>query len=349
MASGSVISFSRSPSITSEKLDGQNYLSWSAAVEMWFLGQGHHDHLEKDGSHVPQEKAEQWKQANFQLCALLWQFMEPRLLMSLRAFKTCHSFWKRTQNIYANDIQCLYDLADKLASLKMTNHDMISFMNEAQSAVEDLRMFLEVDASDEMKKLDKYYMVMILRAIHPDFNHIRDLLLTSYEVPSMDTLIQRMIRVPKVPTLEIQESHARVESSVMAATRGRGGHGPRGAGRGGRGRPQCTYCKRMGHTQENCYSLHGFPSKTANVSQADTTESKFTEDEYQEYLRLKSSSLTQSSQAPSTLTACISQSIESHNSWVIDSGASDHISGNTYLFSTISFQDKPPSLHIMIA
>ena len=156
MASGSVISFSGSPSITSEKLDGQNYLSWSAAVEMWFLGQGHHDHLEKDESHLLEEKAEQWKQADFQLCALLWQSVESRLLMSLRAFKTCHSFWKRTQNIYANDIQRLYDSADKLASLKMTNHDMISFMNEAQSAVEDLRMFLEVDASDAMKKkLDK--------------------------------------------------------------------------------------------------------------------------------------------------------------------------------------------------
>ena len=88
MAFGSVISFSGSPSITSEKLDGQNYLSWSAVVEMWFLGQGHHNHLEKDGSHVPQEKAKQWKQADFQLCALLWQSVEPRLLMSLRDRKS---------------------------------------------------------------------------------------------------------------------------------------------------------------------------------------------------------------------------------------------------------------------
>jgi len=32
---------------------------------MWFLGQGHHDHLEKDGSLVSAEKAEQWKQAYF--------------------------------------------------------------------------------------------------------------------------------------------------------------------------------------------------------------------------------------------------------------------------------------------
>jgi len=169
-------------------------------------------------------------------CALLWQSVEPRLLMSLRAFKTCHSFWKRAQNIYANDIQCLYDSANKLASLKMTNHDMISFMNEAQSIVEELRMFLEVDSLDEMKKkLDKYYMVMILCAIHLDFNHIRDQLLTSHEVPSMDTFITRMIRVP---TLQTPETLAVVEPSVMVATRGRGGRGTRGGGREGCGRPQ---------------------------------------------------------------------------------------------------------------
>ncbi|BAU00869.1 hypothetical protein VIGAN_10250500, partial [Vigna angularis var. angularis] len=58
-----------------------------------------------------------------------------------------------------------------------------------------------------------------------------------------------------------------------------------------------------------------------------TSNSKFTEEEYQEYLRLKSNSLAQSSQSPSTSTACISQSMEGLNSWVIDSGASDHISG----------------------
>jgi len=166
---------------------------------------------------------------------------------------------------------------------------MISFMNDAQAAVEELRMFLEVDSLDEMKKkLDKYYMVMILRAIDPDFNHIRDQILTSHEVPSMETLISRMIRVP---TLQIPKTLAVMEPSVMVATRGRGGHGTRGGGRGGRGRPQCTYCKRMSHTQENCYTLHEFPAKTANVSQAETTDSKFTEDEYQEYLRLKSNSL----------------------------------------------------------
>ena len=117
MASGSALSFFGSPSITSEKLNGKNHLSWSAAIEMWFLGQGLYDHLEQDGSNVPTEKVDKWKQVDFQLCALLWQSVEPNLLISLRAFKTCHSFWKKAQSIYVNNIQRLYDTANKLASL----------------------------------------------------------------------------------------------------------------------------------------------------------------------------------------------------------------------------------------
>ena len=35
-----------SPTITSEKLIGsENYPSWSASVELWFMGQGYEDHL----------------------------------------------------------------------------------------------------------------------------------------------------------------------------------------------------------------------------------------------------------------------------------------------------------------
>jgi len=34
-------------------------ISWSASVEMWFLGQGYHDHLEQDGSNVPFDQFEQ--------------------------------------------------------------------------------------------------------------------------------------------------------------------------------------------------------------------------------------------------------------------------------------------------
>ena len=37
---------SGSPMIISDKLvDSENYLSWSASVELWFMGQDYEDHL----------------------------------------------------------------------------------------------------------------------------------------------------------------------------------------------------------------------------------------------------------------------------------------------------------------
>lgn len=64
-------------------------------------------------------------------------------------------------NIYTNDIQCLYDSTNKLSSLNQIDHDVVSLMTEVQSAVEKLKMFLEVETLDEIKKkLNKYYMVI---------------------------------------------------------------------------------------------------------------------------------------------------------------------------------------------
>jgi len=96
----------------------------------------------------------------------------------------------------ANDIQRLYDSANKLAPLKMIDHDMISFMNEAQATEKELKMFLEVESLEEIKKkLDEYYMVMILRVVCSNYHHVKDQLLTCNEIPSMDCLITRLLRV----------------------------------------------------------------------------------------------------------------------------------------------------------
>ena len=55
----------------------------------------------------------------------------------------------------------------------------------------------------------------------------------------------------------------------------------------------------------------------------------------------KSSSQTSSSSVPCYSTACISQSIDGPSPWILDSGASDHISGNKSSFTSISFPKIP--------
>ena len=206
--------------------------------------------------------------------------------MTLRSFKTCYSFWKKAQKIYANDIQRLYDAVDKLTSLKQIDHEMTLFVVQFQSTVEELRMFLDAESVEEMKrKHDNLYMVLALRAMNPDFDHICDQVLTNQEVPSMESLLTRLLRVPN--SRKNENSLELIESSTMVSSRRRGGRGNRGCGgrSGGRnGQLYCTHCKIRGHTQDSCYDIVGWPEKTANVSTSKTHEPKFSEEEYQKYL-----------------------------------------------------------------
>jgi len=126
----------------------------------------------------------------------------------------------------------------------------------------------------------------------------------------------------------------------MVAPRGRGGGCSIGGGCGGRsGHAQCSYCKRVGHAKENCYSFHGFRDKVVHVSKSENLESKISDEGYQEFLRYnsrKSINRGQSSLTPSVSTACISQFVEGHSPWIIDLGALDHMSIDISSFSSIS-------------
>lgn len=87
------------------------------------------------------------------------------------------------------------------------------------------------------------------------------------------------------------------------------------------------------------FSLHGFPNKTTNVSNVAKS---------QENLRLKSNNLAQSSKSQFS-TTCISQSVEGQSPWIIDSSISDHIFGNTSLFSSLFFPNNPHFITLAIS
>ena len=110
---------SGSPTITSEKLIGrENYLSWSASVELWFMGQGYEDHLITPEDAIPNVNNVQLKKIDAQLCRLLWQSIDPKILFFLQAYKTCSKFWNQAKVLYTNDIQRLYKVASAIVNIR---------------------------------------------------------------------------------------------------------------------------------------------------------------------------------------------------------------------------------------
>ena len=94
-----------SPTITSEKLIGsENYLSWSASMELWFIGQCYEDHLITPEDAIPNVDKVHWKKIDAQLCSVLWQSVDPKILLHLRAYKTCSKFWNQATRMISNTL-----------------------------------------------------------------------------------------------------------------------------------------------------------------------------------------------------------------------------------------------------
>ncbi|RDX62301.1 hypothetical protein CR513_59386, partial [Mucuna pruriens] len=174
-------------------------------------------------------------------------------------------------------------------------------------------------------------MVLILQSLHFEYEHVQDQILSSEQIPSMKCPVTRFLRVPPIT----KGDGIAVENSAMVASRGRGrsGRGTRGMLRNGKGG--------RGHLQDRCYDLVGWPNKTANISSSDILSNGRTGSQLISNEELKSNNHTQSSASPSVSTACISHSMGSQGSWIVDSGASDHISSNDFVFSSISLPKFP--------
>nr|XP_017225299.1 PREDICTED: uncharacterized protein LOC108201523 [Daucus carota subsp. sativus] len=124
----------------------------------------------------------------------------------------------------------------------------------------------------------------------------------------------------------------------------------------GRNNYFCDHCKMTGHTIQRCYKLHGYPANfktdgtkrmAANLSQTDTLDqessilaadnSAFTPAQMQQLMQLlgkETDSSSTESQLKSAFVAgkmCLLSS--SGTSWIIDSGATDHMCNDLTVFS----------------
>ena len=129
-------------------------------------------------------------------------------------------------------------------------------------------MPLTNDVEAQQTHIDKFFMVLTLTGLYPNFETVQDQILSSPLVPSLDDVFAHILYFSSTQTLS---SDSTSNSFVLVSqTNSRGGRsGNRGRGQ----RPHCTYCNKLGHTRDHCSQLHVWSSRTTNVAQSSDSQS----------------------------------------------------------------------------
>ena len=101
------------------------------------MGQGYENHLITPKDVIPNVDKVQWKKIDAQLCSILWQSIDPKILLHLQAYKTCFKFWNQAKVLYTNDIQRLYKVASAIVNIRQQDMDLSNYIGQIASLKEE--------------------------------------------------------------------------------------------------------------------------------------------------------------------------------------------------------------------
>ena len=168
-------------------------------------------------------------------------------------------------------MQRLYKVASAIVNIRQQDMDLFNYIGQIASLKEEFLtpMPLTSDVRAQQTQIDKFFMVLTLIGLRPDLETVRDQILDSPSIPSLDDVFASLLHISSTQTLP---SDSTSDSSVLVSqTNLRGGHnGNRSRGQ----RPHCTYCNKLGHTRDCCYQLHGWPPCIAHMTQSSDSDSQ---------------------------------------------------------------------------
>ena len=320
-------------------------------LTLWLCGQGYEDHLTHTEDSVPEAERPRWKKIDAQLCSIIKSTINPSQRQIFRFHITCAAVWEQAKALYTNATQRLYnvgkDLVDTIAS-KRIDGSMADYLGKVHGLLHAYNELLPPASTpaQEIENRQSFFMLLALHGLPAEYSLVRDQILGSPIIPTLNSAWSTLLRIPAKSSVDVEVSSATVDSSALISQSGERGRYRKPS----RSRPKCDHCHKLGHTIDKCFALHGRPSRTttthtAQVASAPTespmpaiappTFPAMFNDFAKWFEERQNSNSTASVAHTGNSFAGISHS-SSLGPWVLDSGATDHITGNESLLSSLS-------------
>lgn len=361
MAEGS----SQNIQITSHKLTGTNYLTWSQSIKLAINGRGKLGHI-TGAIKAPafgDPKYSQWSSEDSMVISWLINSMEQEIGKTYMFLPTAKDVWESVKETYSDmeDQSQMLELNTKIWKLQQGNRSLTSYYNEMVSLWQEVDLFEEEawkcseDASMYKKKVERNRLFVFLAGLNKELDEVKGRIVSRQPLPSVKEAFSEIRREENRKKIMMSESGKNEPESSALVVKGGELEDRKGKGRG---RPFCDHCKKAGHAKENCWQIHGKPahlkkkiggfkggdSHAFQVSTSDQGQQlnpgdlASVKEQLEQLYRLFNSQTTPiptvnlvQTGTPPKLALLLTKT---NDLWASDSGATDHMSGKRHLFST---------------
>jgi hypothetical protein len=237
--------------LTSDPTGSNNFAIWKQRLELVLMGRGLWDYVggeltqEPTGDKASQVDKNSWRTNNTQALAQIGLTLSGPELSHIRGIKFAKEAWNKICSVFEQR-----SLASKVFKRRRFFTATLKEGDSVQLHIVTLRdMAAELEAMGVAISDEDLAMTMLCSL--PESWNATVVSIEAMPTLTSDYVSNRLIDEER-RKLELSNKSAGQESAFYSAT-------PRTGSSSGVRRPQCTFCKAMGHVEAKCYKKHGYP------------------------------------------------------------------------------------------
>ena len=348
------------------KLDGSNYALWSQVVEMYISGKDKLGYINGDSPQPPETDPSfrRWRTENAIVKGWLINSMDSSLIANFIRFPTAKQVWDSAATTYfdGTDTSQVYDLRRRVTRTKQAGGSIEKYYNDLQGLWREID-FRRPNPMECASDIQKYNSILQEDRVYIFLDGLDD---------RLDKTRSDVLQLKPFPTVEQAYAHVRREDvrqmvmtsgantapGVVMASKAGHYHTPPKTGvlslSSGKSNPpskskapsdgmKCTHCGNAKHTRETCFKLHGYPDWWHDLQARKKHEAPVIDDSTGRVAMvtgepsLSLTSQVESSHNPGNCSNALHSSTHNDDdNWILDSGATDHMTFDSNDFSHIT-------------
>ena len=337
------------PSSIHIKLDGSNYRVWSKILEMHIAGRKKMGYItgRKAAPAEDDPDYDEWEAENALVKSWLINSMSENLMSHFVQCGTAKEVWDAVKRSYLDisDSSQVYELMKKSFQLRQGGRPLAEYYNELNSIFMELDyrrpndMTCAADIEKYRKRIAEDRVYIFLAGLDHNLDQVASRVLATSPLPKIEEAYSLVRREEQRQVTMGAEIHSEVSALAVQKSN------PVSAlGNSTSQSRFCTHCHKNTHTVDVCWKKHGYPEwyklKQAERKNRKSAQNVATTDPTPSF----ASHVSRASSKEGIFGLSIIST--SPNTWVIDSGATDHMTSNSSIIGSLT---SPPVKSVQVA